>query len=169
LTLALGVATMDAEMISPWYVLLAGIGGWVANSLLLGRNSLPMPSLRREGGTHRLDVGFVSHVALGVAAAFLPYLFGTETLSHLQQIGLSFLGAIGGASLLGNVAYAEFAASRSAQAAIVRDVTGLEPLARIDRLITHVRDARSAAEVKVFGRELLRQVDEYCRTHPRRV
>jgi len=57
-------------MISPWYVLLAGIGGWVVNSLLLGRSSLTMPSLRREGGTRRLDTGFVSNLALGVAAAF---------------------------------------------------------------------------------------------------
>jgi RNase adaptor protein for sRNA GlmZ degradation len=58
--------------------------------------------------------------------------------------------------------------SRSAQVAILRDVAGLEGLARIDWLITQVKDARSVAEVKVLGRELVRQVEAYRRIHPLR-
>lgn len=108
-------------MISSWYVLLAGLGGGIVNSLLLERNRLIMPALRRENDRFLLDLGFLSNIALGVAAAFLPYLFGIDKLSHLQQIGVSLLGAIGGASFIGNFVYAERAASRSAQAAILRD------------------------------------------------
>jgi hypothetical protein len=108
-------------MISPWYVLLAGIGGGIVNSLLVERNTLILPSLRRDGGTIQVDLGFLSNVALGVAAAFLPYLFGIDKLNHHQQIGLSLLGAIGGASFIANFVYAQRAASRSAQAAAMRD------------------------------------------------
>jgi hypothetical protein len=78
LTLAVGVATIRRRMISPWYVLLAGIGGGIVNSLLVERNRLILPSLRRDGGVLHLDLGFLSNVAIGVAAAFLPYLFGIE-------------------------------------------------------------------------------------------
>jgi hypothetical protein len=116
LTLALGVATMEAEMISPWYILLAGVGGGIVNSLLVERSSLVVPSLRREGGDVRIDFGFVSNIALGIAAAFLPYLFGIEKLTHHQQIGVSLLGAIGGASFIGNFIQADRAAYREAQA-----------------------------------------------------
>jgi hypothetical protein len=43
-----------------------------------------------------------------------------------------------------------------------------EALARIDRLITQVMKARSVGEVKVLGRELVRQVEAYRRIHPLR-
>lgn len=63
-------------MISSWYVLLVGLGGGVVNSLLVERNRLVVPALRKEDDRLLLDLGFISNIALGVAAAFLPYRFG---------------------------------------------------------------------------------------------
>jgi hypothetical protein len=116
LTRSAGVATIRNGVISPWYVFITGIGGGVVNSLLVERSSLVVPSLRREGGILRGEFGFVSNIALGIAAAFLPYLFGIEKLTHHQQIGVSLLGAIGGASFIGNFVQADRAAYREAQA-----------------------------------------------------
>jgi hypothetical protein len=116
LTRSAGVATIRNGVISPWYVFITGIGGGVVNSLLVERSSLVVPSLRREGGILRVEFGFVSNIALGIAAAFLPYLFGIEKLTHHQQIGVSLLGAIGGASFIGNFVQADRAAYREAQA-----------------------------------------------------
>jgi uncharacterized membrane protein YeaQ/YmgE (transglycosylase-associated protein family) len=83
-----------------WAIALVGLGGGVANSLLLEENSLILPAIRTEAGRRRLDLGFLSNVALGVAAAFLPYLFGVSKLSHHQQLGMSLVAAIGGASFI---------------------------------------------------------------------
>lgn len=116
MTRSAGVATIRNGVISPWYVFITGIGGGVVNSLLVERSSLVVPSLRREGGILRVEFGFVSNIALGIAAAFLPYLFGIEKLTHHQQIGVSLLGAIGGASFIGNFVQADRAAYREAQA-----------------------------------------------------
>jgi hypothetical protein len=51
---------------------------------------------------------------------------------------------------------------------VAGSTTDPEALARIDRLITQVMEARTVAEVKLLGRELVRQVEEYRRAHPRR-
>jgi uncharacterized membrane protein YeaQ/YmgE (transglycosylase-associated protein family) len=83
-----------------WAIALVGLGGGVANSLLLEENSLILPAIRLEAGRRKLDLGFLSNVALGIAAAFLPYLFGISKLSHHQQLGVSLVAAIGGASFI---------------------------------------------------------------------
>jgi hypothetical protein len=70
------------------------------NSLLLEENSLILPAIRTEAGRRKLDLGFLSNLALGVAAAFLPYLFGISKLSDHQQLGVSLVAAIGGASFI---------------------------------------------------------------------
>ena len=83
-----------------WAVALVGLGGGVANSLLLEENSLILPAIRTEADRRKLDLGFLSNIALGIAAAFLPYLFGISKLSHHQQLGVSLVAAIGGASFI---------------------------------------------------------------------
>jgi hypothetical protein len=83
-----------------WVIALVGLGGGVVNSLLLEGNSLIIPALRAENGKKRLDLGFLSNIALGIAAAFLPYLFGISKLSHHQQLGVSLVAAIGGGSFI---------------------------------------------------------------------
>ena len=103
-------------MISSWYVLLAGLGGGIVNSLLLERNRLIMPALQREDGRLLLDLGFVSNIALGVAAAFLPYLFGVAKLTHDQQLGVSLVAAIGGASFMSGLVQSRLTTVRAAQA-----------------------------------------------------
>jgi uncharacterized membrane protein YeaQ/YmgE (transglycosylase-associated protein family) len=70
------------------------------NSLLLEGNSLILPAIRMEDGKRKLDLGCLSNIALGIAAAFLPYLFGISKLSHHQQLGVSLVAAIGGASFI---------------------------------------------------------------------
>ena len=87
-------------MVAWWAITLVGLGGGVVNSLLLEENSLILPAIRTEAGRRKLDLGFLSNVALGVAAAFLPYLFGISKLSHHQQLGVSLVAAIGGASFI---------------------------------------------------------------------
>jgi len=51
-------------------IALVGLGGAVANSLLLEENSLIVPAIRTEAGRRKVDLGFLSNVALGIAAAF---------------------------------------------------------------------------------------------------
>jgi hypothetical protein len=85
-----------------WTIALLGLGGGVLNSLLLEGNSLILPALTRAGGKRRLELGFLSNLAFGVAAAFLPYLFGISKLSTHQQLGVSLVAAIGGASFINN-------------------------------------------------------------------
>jgi hypothetical protein len=91
---------MSRRLVAWWAIALVGLGGGVANSLLLEENSLILPAIRTEAGRRKLDLGFLSNIALGVAAAFLPYLFGISKLSHHQQLGVSLVAAIGGASFI---------------------------------------------------------------------
>src|SRR5690348_13173378 len=91
---------MARLLVAWWAIALVGLGGGVTNSLLLEENSLILPAIRTEAGRRRLDLGFLSNVALGIAAAFLPYLFGISKLSHHQQLGVSLVAAIGGASFI---------------------------------------------------------------------
>jgi hypothetical protein len=110
-------------VISPWYVFLVGLGGGIVNSLLLERNSLILPAVRRERGTLRVELGFVSNVALGVVAAFLPYLFGISQLTHRQQVGVSLLAAIGGASFISGFVQRRQIAIRAAKADALDEIT----------------------------------------------
>jgi hypothetical protein len=71
-----------ARVVAWWVITLVGLGGGVVNSLLLEENRLILPAVRTEAGRRKLDLGFLSNIALGIAAAFLPYLFGISTLSH---------------------------------------------------------------------------------------
>ena len=91
---------MARRLVAWGAIALVGLGGGVANSLLLEENSLILPAIRTEAGRRKLDLGFLSNIVLGVAAAFLPYLFGISKLSHHQQLGMSLVAAIGGASFI---------------------------------------------------------------------
>jgi hypothetical protein len=116
-------------MIAWWAIALVGFGGGVVNSLLLEANSLILPAVRIEDGRKKLDLGFLSNITLGIAASYLPYLFGIAKLSHHQQIGVSLLAAIGGASFINNFVQKNQMSAASAQVKAleraIREVYGL--------------------------------------------
>jgi hypothetical protein len=150
-----------------WAIALVGLGGGIVNSLLLERNSLVLPAVRNEDGRRSIQLGFVSNLLFGLAAAFLPSLLGVAKLTQQQQLGVVFVAAMGGASFINTFIQKNQAEILTAQLEAL-ELALDNPLRRLEvaspgrgaalLLIEAIKKARSVAEVQRLGTELVRVI-----------
>jgi len=82
-------------------IVVAGIAGGIVNCLLSDEGfSLPYFDKNKEGRT-AWHAGFLSNIALGIAASFLVWAFGANEISNwLRQIAVCFLAGVSGGNVV---------------------------------------------------------------------